>query len=205
MRPRPRPLDRRRLLAAAATTAFGGTAGCVGGGEFGTGERNATDDPGGADEADGDGDGTDPGSELDLREANVTAVAVDPVDGDGDGNGDGDEDEEGAGTGDAYRLDVTLYHDDDGEDGYANWWQVEAVPRGDRLGRRELLHAHGTREFTRSATLAVPADADCVVVRGHDETHGYGGRAALVSLPDGASVGRRQGSEADSFGTAGCP
>jgi hypothetical protein len=62
---------------------------------------------------------------------------------------------------------VTLYHDDEGEDGYANWWQVERLD-GERLGRRELLHAHGTRKFTRSETIAAPGDVDRVVVRGHD-------------------------------------
>ena len=41
----------------------------------------------------------------DLREANVTDVAIE------DSNG-------------GYRFSVTLFYDD-GEDGYANWWQVE--------------------------------------------------------------------------------
>jgi hypothetical protein len=110
---------------------------------------------------------------LDLREANVTAVAVDP---------DGDQ----------YRFEVTLYHDDDGEDGYANWWQLETLD-GERLGRRDLGHAHGTRPFTRSATVAVPADTTCVVVRGHDQTHGYGGQAMVVTLADGTTRTVRQG------------
>ncbi len=42
-------------------------------------------------------------TELDLREANVVGVEL--------------TDESGG----DYRFDVTLYHDDDGEDGYANW------------------------------------------------------------------------------------
>ena len=92
-------------------------------------------------------------SYLDLREANVTDVEVE---------------RDGAGR---YRFDVTLYHDDDGEDGYANWWQVETLA-GKRLGRRELLHAHGTQEFTRSATIEIPEGIDRVVVRGHDQIHG---------------------------------
>ena len=118
--------------------------------------------------------------ELDLREANVVGVAVER-------------------DGDRYRFDVTLHHDDDGEDGYANWWQVETTA-GERLGRRDLAHAHGTREFTRSTTVSVPEDVSVVVVRGHDQTHGYGGQAAVVTLPDGATEYVRQGSERQPLG-----
>ena len=98
---------RRRLLSVAAATIAGGLAGC-------------TDDPGG-----GEGTTDDPGTDaatpatdeetatgaadLDLREANVTGVELEARDGG------------------AYRFAVTLIHDDDGEDGYANWWQVETL------------------------------------------------------------------------------
>jgi hypothetical protein len=187
---------RRRLLAAATAVAV---AGCSAGGDDGTttpaGSR--TGETGGADDvatttvetttaereettsaAPGDAD-------LDLREANVTAVAV---------RSDGGD----------VRFDVALYHDDDGEDGYANWWQVEALD-GTRLGRRDLLHAHGTREFTRSATVSVPEGATCVVVRGHDQTHGYGGRAMLVNLDSGATRPVEQGPEPRAVDGADCP
>jgi hypothetical protein len=107
-------------------------------------------------------------------------------------------------TGGEYRFDVTLYHDDDGEDGYANWWQVETLA-GERLGRRELLHPHGTREFTRSATVSVPDGTTCVVVRGHDQTHGYGGRAMVVSLESGATRVVDQGPEPQSTSAVACP
>jgi hypothetical protein len=123
---------------------------------------------------------------LDLREANVVAV-------DWDGE-----------AGEGVEFAVTLYHDDDGEDGYANWWQVETL-EGDRLGRRDLLHAHGTREFTRSDQITVPAGTDCVVVRGHDRTHGYGGRAMLVNLASGGTRAAEQGVEPRSFSVDDCP
>ncbi|WP_136590125.1 hypothetical protein [Salinigranum halophilum] len=112
---------------------------------------------------------------LDLREANVVGVEVEP-------------------SGDAARFSVTLYHDDDGEDGYADWWQVETLD-GDRLGRRTLLHAHGTAPFTRSERLSVPDGVRHVVVRGHDQTHGYGGQAMVVDLETGATAPVRQGPE----------
>jgi len=89
---------------------------------------------------------------------------------------------------------VTLYHDDEGEDGYANWWQVETLS-GDRLGRRDLAHSHGTREFTRSATVASPDSVDAVALRGHDQTHGYGGQAAVVDVESAGVDFVRQGSE----------
>lgn len=119
--------------------------------------------------------------DLDLREAHVLDVAFTK-------------------TGDSYRFDVTLIHDDDGEAGYADWWQVERLD-GTRLGRRTLLHAHGTRPFTRSETVSIPASVDAVVVRGHDQTHGYGGTAMIVDLRTGRTESVDQGAEADDFTT----
>jgi hypothetical protein len=127
----------------------------------------------------------------DLREANVTAVDVEAT---GDGGGGGTD----------YRFDVTLYHDDAGEDGYADRWVVETRD-GRELGRRELLHAHGTREFTRSATVTVPDDVACVVVRGHDQTHGYGGQAMVVTPATGATRPLEQGPDRRSFADEACP
>ncbi|TKX64973.1 hypothetical protein [Halorubrum sp. GN12_10-3_MGM] len=162
--------SRRRLLAGLAS---GGTlvalAGCA---ESNTGT-----------EADTDANGTESeppaADDLDLREANVVDVAFEATDG-------------------GYAFDVTLHHDDDGEEGYANWWQVERLD-GTRLGRRELLHAHSEQPFTRSATVAIPDDIIQVVVRGHDQTHGYGGVAALVAIDDGSVRFIDQGPEPRSF------
>lgn len=121
--------------------------------------------------------------ETDIREANVMGVQWEGAAGE-------------------YRFDVTLYHDDAGEDGYADWWQVETLD-GERLGRRTLAHPHGTQEFTRSAEVTVPSDVETVVVRGHDQTHGYGGTAVLVYLGNGTARAVDQGSEPWSFGGDG--
>ncbi|MDS0299128.1 hypothetical protein NDI76_10265 [Halogeometricum sp. S1BR25-6] len=131
---------------------------------------------------------TSPQGELDLREANVVGVTVEAA-------GDG-----------AYRFDVTLIHDDDGEDGYADRWVVEGLD-GKELGRRELAHAHGTREFTRSTTVSVPRGVTCVVVRGHDRTHGYGGSVVLANVESGETVLLRQGTDpvANDRLAASCP
>jgi hypothetical protein len=176
--------SRRAMVAAVGTGLLGGLAGCGGSSAGSDSTTSATSDDGSetdgdtASETDGDTT-TATGGDLDLREANVVDVAVERRDG-------------------SYRFDVTLYHDDDGEDGYANWWQVESRD-GEQLGRRDLLHAHGTREFTRSATVEVPDGVAEVVVRGHDQTHGYGGQAMLVDLETGATTAVRQGPEPRSF------
>jgi hypothetical protein len=184
-------LTRRHLLASATAAALAGcngddatatpTRATTGGTATETAAATGTAEPA----TDGAATPTDEGPTLDLREANVTAVTV-------------------ARESDGVRFDVTLYHDDDGEEGYANWWQVERLD-GTRLGRRDLLHAHGTREFTRSTTVSVPDGVTCVVVRGHDETHGYGGRAVLANLDSGATRGVRQGTEPRRADADECP
>ncbi len=205
----PQRLCRRRVLELAGLVAAGGLAGCSDGGSSGgDGETDGdgTDgNGGGTDGADGNGGGTDdtdetdqpsgsgtgtptgtPGTgELDLREANVVGVEFED-------------------SGGSYAFDVTLQHNDDGEEGYANWWQVERLD-GSQLGRRDLLHAHSNQPFTRSETIDVPEGVACVVVRGHDQTHGYGGRATLVNLETGATRGVLQGSDPGSFDESDCP
>jgi len=146
----------------------------------------ATDDPppNTAATTDGERSTASGDDELDLREANVVGVELA---GGGGSTGDG-----------SVRFDVTLYHDDDGESGYADWWQVETLD-GARLGRRELLHAHSTAPFTRSETVSIPDGTTHVVVRGHDQTHGYGGQAMVVRVDSGETERVRQGPEPRSF------
>lgn len=123
--------------------------------------------------------------DRDLREANVVEVSIEQTNG-------------------ADRFAVTLQHDDSGEDGYANWWQVERLD-GTKLGRRELLHAHSQQPFARAETIEVPEGVSCVVVRGHDQTHGYGGVARVVALDSGKTQPIDQGPERQSFEAGDCP
>lgn len=104
----------------------------------------------------------------------------------------------------SYDVSVALHHDDEGEPGYANWWQVEALD-GTQLGRRELRHPHSQQPFTRSEPIEVPDGNPCVVVRGHDETHGYGGRAMLVDVETGATQAIDQRSGPVDVGDEDCP
>jgi hypothetical protein len=161
-------------------------AGCTDGDTGTDSEDDGTPTAGGGETSTtGNGGGTATVSDdLDLREANVVGVEAERTDGE-------------------VRFSVTMIHDDDGEDGYANWWQIE-TPDGDRLGRRDLAHPHGTREFTRSETIAVPDGVDCVVVRGHDQTHGYGGQAMLLDIDSGAPRSVRQGTEPVEFDAGDC-
>ncbi|WP_253736423.1 hypothetical protein [Halohasta salina] len=172
--------SRRRVVAAVGFVAVGPLAGCADT-DSSTASETSTD----ADSSTPDDAASTEADDLDLREANVTDVTV---------TDDGEDVE----------FSVELYHDDDGEDGYADWWQIERRD-GTRLGRRDLAHANSTAPFTRSETVDVPGDVDCVVVRGHDRTHGYGGRAMLVTLDSGATQAVDQGSEPDSFEGVDCP
>ena len=122
---------------------------------------------------------------LDLREANVVGVTVDD-------------------SGSATDFAVELHHDDDGEDGYANWWQVETLD-GTQLGRRELTHPHDEQPFERSKTIEIPDNVTCIVVRGHDQTHDYGGRAVVVNLDSGEQNTIRQGSTQHALSEDDCP
>jgi hypothetical protein len=183
-------LRRRRFLAVGFLAALAGCSGDAGSddaptGSGETGSPTGTTGTGDSTGTTGTGDSTATVG-LDLREANVTGVDID------------------SGDGRRFDVDVTLIHDDGGEDGYANWWQVETL-EGERLGRRDLAHPHGTREFTRGAEIEIPADVSCVVVRGHDQTHAYGGRAMLVDVDAGATTARRQGSDPADFSSIDCP
>jgi hypothetical protein len=170
------PSSRRRLLAGlSSAVVVGSLASCSDG-------SGGTDGAGSAGRTDATGGAE---SELDLREANVVDVAFER------GNGE-------------YAFDVTLHHDDDGEDGYANWWQIERLD-GTRLGRRDLLHAHSQQPFTRSVTVEIPGEVNCVVVRGHDQTHGYGGRLQVVNLDSGSTRAVDQGSDRQAVDRADCP
>jgi hypothetical protein len=189
-------LSRRDLLALGALVGLAGCTGDDGGATDSTTVGSAGSTSTGADArrtstgADARPTVTDAGpagqtDEPDLREANVVGTTVERSDG-------------------SVTFEVTLYHDDDGEDGYADWWQVESLA-GERLGRRDLTHPHSTAPFTRSGTFELPESVSCVVVRGHDQTHEYGGQAVLVNLDTGAMSTVDQGSEPRPFTDRDCP
>lgn len=81
---------------------------------------------------------------------------------------------------------VTVRHDDDGWDHYANSWEI-LTPEGDTIGVRELLHPHDNEQpFTRSLSgVSIPDGLRSVVVRALDSRHGAGGVTMTVAIPGG--------------------
>ncbi len=70
---------------------------------------------------------------------------------------------------------LTVAHDDEGWDHYADAWEVVG-PDGSLLGRRVLLHPHVNEQpFTRTADINVPKSVTEVTVRARDKSHGTGG------------------------------
>lgn len=84
---------------------------------------------------------------------------------------------------DVYRFSVTVKHEDEGWDHYADKWEVFDL-QGNSLGTRVLMHPHVNEQpFTRSMTLSIPMHVKEVVIRAHDKVHGDGGAEIVVSLP----------------------
>ena len=84
-----------------------------------------------------------------------------------------------------WSFSVTVRHDDEGWDHYADNWQIMA-PDGTVLATRILVHPHvGEQPFTRSlSSVEVPAGVRTIAVRAHDSVHGNGGAEMTVALPD---------------------
>lgn len=83
-----------------------------------------------------------------------------------------------------WTFSVSLRHDDEGWDHYADAWEVRS-PDGALLGRRVLAHPHVTEQpFTRSKSgIEIPNDVATVLVRGRDLVHGYQGEPMEFTLP----------------------
>lgn len=81
------------------------------------------------------------------------------------------------------RFVVTVRHEDEGWNHYANAWEVVA-PDGAVLATRVLQHPHvGEQPFTRELSgVKVPATLTSVRIRARDSVQGFGGREVVVSL-----------------------
>lgn len=122
----------------------------------------------GADDADGadDRDDAKPAYDASLDYAQVSFVEV-TVGADG-----------------RLRFAVTVRHEDEGWDHYADAWQIVDPATDEVLGTRELLHPHVNEQpFTRSlGGVVVPERVRHVVVRARCNVHGFGGREIRVDL-----------------------
>ena len=83
-----------------------------------------------------------------------------------------------------FYFEVTVVHNDEGWDHYANKWDVVA-PDGSVLATRVLHHPHEKEQpFTRSlGGVKIPASIKNVTIQAHDSVHGYGGKKRAVPLP----------------------
>jgi hypothetical protein len=92
-------------------------------------------------------------------------------------------------SGDAWRVAVTLQHDDSGWDHYADGWRVVDA-QGKVLGHRTLYHPHVHEQpFTRSHQLAIPAGVSRVFVEAHDKVHGWSPQRLAVDLERASGPG----------------
>ncbi|MDN3519437.1 hypothetical protein QWY84_17660 [Aquisalimonas lutea] len=109
-----------------------------------------------------------------LASSGVMAGEADVVGADVRATGDG-----------TYSFQVTVRHEDEGWDHYADQWQVLA-PDGTELGTRTLHHPHVDEQpFTRSLPgVEIPEEIDSVRIRARDSVHGHGGAEMELSLPD---------------------
>ncbi len=92
--------------------------------------------------------------------------------------GDADQQSDGK-----WRFSVTLLHEDEGWDHYANRWDVVGAD-GTVYGERVLAHPHENEQpFTRSLSgVVIPKDVESVTLRGNDSVHGLGGKELVVEL-----------------------
>lgn len=84
---------------------------------------------------------------------------------------------------DVWRISVTVLHDDEGWDHFANKWDV-VDPEGNIIATRVLAHPHENEQpFTRLlGGVKIDPSITEVTIRAHDSVHGYGGKEFLLSL-----------------------
>jgi hypothetical protein len=82
-----------------------------------------------------------------------------------------------------WKFDVTVEHNDEGWDHYADAWQV-VDPAGNVLAERVLAHPHDNEQpFTRSqSNIEIPSDLTTVTVRAKCNVHGFGGQEVMVDF-----------------------
>ena len=83
-----------------------------------------------------------------------------------------------------WRFEVTVSHNDDGWDHYANAWQVVNPKDSSVIAERVLAHPHVEEQpFTRSlGNVDIPNKMSHVIVRAKCNIHDFGGREVLVDL-----------------------
>jgi len=85
----------------------------------------------------------------------------------------------------SYGFEVTVSSPYDTPERYADGWHL-LTPEGQELAVHRLTHDHQREQpFTRTqSAVPIPAGINRVVVEGHDQRSGYGGKQVAVALPD---------------------
>jgi len=80
-----------------------------------------------------------------------------------------------------YTFSVTLHHNDQGWDHYADAWEILDADTNSVLAVRTLLHPHVEEQpFTRSMSgIRIPPETERILIRGRCNIHGYGGQNIL--------------------------
>jgi len=78
---------------------------------------------------------------------------------------------------------VTLKHDDEGWDHYADGWRI-VDSKGTELGYRKLWHPHENEQpFTRTlANILVPKGESIIYIEAHDKVHGWSKQRVRIDL-----------------------
>ncbi len=81
------------------------------------------------------------------------------------------------------RFSVTLLHEDEGWEHYANQWDVVTLD-GKLIKSRVLVHPHVDEQpFTRSLSgVSIPPGVKAVKIRARDIKHGYSSQEYTVEL-----------------------
>lgn len=84
----------------------------------------------------------------------------------------------------SYSFQVTVRHNDEGWDHYADAWDVGRTD-GTIYTTRILAHPHENEQpFTRGKSgVQIPENVKSVIIRAHDKVHGHGGKTIEVTLP----------------------
>lgn len=88
--------------------------------------------------------------------------------------------------GNSYLFSVTLKHNDQGWNHYADAWDVIDADTGKVLATRVLQHPHDKEQpFTRSlSNIVIPSTTKKIIIRGKCNVHGYGGKTIEIGVKD---------------------
>lgn len=85
--------------------------------------------------------------------------------------------------GNMWCFSVSVNHNDEGWDHYANAWEVLDL-KANLLASRILFHPHEKEQpFTRSlCSVKIPSGISKVIIRARCNKHGFGGKVILLDL-----------------------